>query len=145
MVQTKEEKDAYQRQYKIDNKEETAAYNKQYRIANKEEKAAYMKQYRIANKEKITQTRIKNREQLTTKRWKKQGVKCDDFPVLFKLVQDTTHCNRCNVLLTTGKQCSTTRVMDHNHETGLFRNVLCCNCNLNTPELRSNFKCSDIL
>ena len=150
MVWTKEERAAYNKQYKIDNKEKIAAKAKQHTIDNKEEIAAWHRQNYINNKEQIKeqqkqamlnnpkkisaqrkQRRIKHREKITINQWIRKGVKCDNFPALYKLVQETTHCNRCNVLLTTGTPVPTParKVMDHDHETGLFRNVLCVACN----------------
>ena len=62
--------------------------------------------------------------------WKRQGLICDNYNAIYEKVMNTTNCEECNVLLTEDKKnTSTTRCMDHDHTTGLFRNVLCCSCN----------------
>lgn len=43
---------------------------------------------------------------------------------------NTTHCDCCNIQLITGKTGGSHKVMDHNHKTGEFRNILCHNCNI---------------
>ena len=64
-------------------------------------------------------------------RWRFLGVKTDDWIALYNRVQDTQHCEECNVELTKDRRNTrTTRVLDHNHETGEFRNVLCHVCNI---------------
>jgi hypothetical protein len=63
--------------------------------------------------------------------WKKMGLICregETYDDIFNKVQNTTNCELCNILLTTGRG-KTGRCMDHNHSTGYFRKVLCNHCN----------------
>jgi hypothetical protein len=66
-------------------------------------------------------------------RWKSQGLKLRDgesYNMIYEKVQNTTHCELCNIELKKGNS-GDARCMDHNHETGYFRYVLCRNCNGN--------------
>ena len=64
--------------------------------------------------------------------WRNQyGLKLregETYEIIYEKVQDTTHCELCNVELISGRK-SNSRCMDHDHETGYFRYVLCNTCN----------------
>ena len=65
--------------------------------------------------------------------WKKMGLICregETYNDIFNKVQNITNCELCNILLTTGLS-KTARCMDHDHDTGYFRKVLCNQCNAN--------------
>mgnify|MGYP003673070691 CR=1 FL=1 len=146
---------AYNRAYFEKNKESEAARCKAYNDAHKEEKAvkdkakraamsdeektkdaARAKVYREENKEemaakaKIRSQTPAGRKIVTLSCWRKRNVICDDWDALYEKYLTTTHCELCQVELTTGKRCKTTRCLDHNHDTHLFRNVLCHSCNV---------------
>ena len=88
---------------------------------NNPERIAYMKNLQ-RQPHIVKQRNIRN--------WKKWGVINDDFDVLYDLYLSKTHCDNCNHLLIKGDG-KYKKTLDHDHETGLFRNVLCNNCNLN--------------
>tara|TARA_R110000822_G_C15050649_1_gene466385 strand:+ start:136 stop:474 length:339 start_codon:yes stop_codon:yes gene_type:complete len=94
------------------NKERITEYYKN----NKEQKKEYQKEY---NK---TTNGIKHHR---INKWKERGVIHDDFNKLYELYINTTECNVCNIDLSTTVKC-----LDHSHETGEFRYVLCQNCNI---------------
>lgn len=58
--------------------------------------------------------------------WKRNGVVCDDFDMLYQEYIKTTNCQHC------GKEFKSTkdRHLDHNHETGEFRLIVCLKCNV---------------
>jgi len=65
--------------------------------------------------------------------WKRSGLVCDnpeDYLTIYYHWLTSTHCEKCNCEYTEGntkyKKC-----MDHNHNTGLYRNILCSICNIN--------------
>jgi lysyl-tRNA synthetase class II len=135
----------YVREYYEKNKEKIKAYRqtekikeyyKQYREKNKEKLKQDKKDWNENNKKKVkdynqifmqTETGIKlNR----INNWKQMGVNCDDFDNLYEIYINTTHCQECNVELIGGSKASNRKCLDHSHETGEFRNILCHTCNV---------------
>jgi len=57
--------------------------------------------------------------------WKKRGLIMDNFEEIYDKYIRATHCELCN------KQFTKTidRQMEHNHQTGEFRNIVCNRCN----------------
>ena len=100
------------------------------------------RKYYEKNREKILkqqrQTKIKYRQTPEWKKtniiskWKRQyGVVCDNFDALYDHYTSTAYCDYCKVELSIDKKrSSTTKCLDHCHETGLFRNILCLSCNI---------------
>ena len=69
--------------------------------------------------------------------WKRMGLVAD-YDKLYDKYISITHCELCNIELTIGRYTkSTTRCLDHDHKTGLFRNVVCHSCNIRRE---TNFK-----
>jgi len=123
----KEKKKERDKRYYEANKEKINNRKKQYYINNTEEILEQQRQYnRTPGRKKIM--RINN--------WKKTGVKLpDDYPdwslFYYEEYIKTTHCEECLVELTEDKyNTPTTKVLDHCHITGDFRNILCHACNI---------------
>ena len=57
--------------------------------------------------------------------WKSRGVIYPDFEDLYDVYMNTMGCQHCNKPF----KKSTDRCLDHCHETGLFRMIVCCGCN----------------
>jgi len=57
--------------------------------------------------------------------WKKSGLICDDYNALYETYIETTECQHCQTEFTEKNW----RCMDHDHETGLFRKIVCHRCN----------------
>lgn len=101
----------------FDKKEYMKEYNKQYREKNKQKHKEYnktpdrKKSYRIHN-------------------WKSRGVIHQNFDELYEKYINTEYCELCNIKLTIDKNTTkTTRCLDHDHETGEVRNIICNSCN----------------
>jgi len=58
-------------------------------------------------------------------KWKKRGLICDDYNALYETYIKTMECQHCNKAF----KKSSDRCLDHNHETGLFRKIVCHRCN----------------
>ncbi|MBC8305714.1 MAG: hypothetical protein H8E55_59360 [Pelagibacterales bacterium] len=61
--------------------------------------------------------------------WKRTGVIHDDFDSLYDYYLNTNNCELCNIELITGNYGNNKKTLDHDHDTGLFRYVLCNTCN----------------
>jgi len=117
---TEEQKQAHKdkcKQYHQDNLDRV----KEYRQNNKESIKEYMKEYRKTDAYKKSY-RITN--------WKKSGVKCDDFNSLYDKYINCKNCEECNVELQEGNAKINKKCLDHDHKTGLFRNIICNRCNV---------------
>ena len=59
--------------------------------------------------------------------WKKWGIIIPDFETLWEEYLNTTNCKDCDVYLEgLGINC---KCLDHDHKTGLVRDIVCRNCN----------------
>ena len=143
----KEKNRLYLLKYHQDNKEKIKKSKEWYKN-NKEHKRLYDLSYREKNKEKINKQSIKRyyekydeikkyRQSSNSKKtyriskWKKRGLICDDYNLIYEKYLNTLNCDNCNCLLTIDRYLkSSTKCMDHDHNTGLFRNILCHSCNV---------------
>ena len=132
-VVKKEERRLYQKEWREKNKEKKSLSQKEYREKNKEKLLEQQKEWREKNKNKIseykqTEKGIKSRR---ISHWKASGLICDNYDQLYNHYLKTAYCDACKVKLTYDKRnTSTTKMIDHCHETGLFRNILCHSCNV---------------
>ena len=150
MPQTKEEKNAKERERYHKNKERFLAEQKEYRANNKEKEKARHKKYYEKNKETIIlrikeyrvnhkdmvslihkKYRANNPDKFRIKEWKRQGIIDGDFPLLEKVFEKETHCWICweSYNVTKRRKC-----LDHDWDIKDDDNVryICCNtCNVN--------------
>ena len=136
----------YNQKYYSENKEKLNKKHKEYREANKEafkkrHKENYEKNkekrkeqarlYRLENKEKISISKKKayNTEkgikQNRIQGWKRIGIVCD-YEEIYNIYINTHKCNYCNKDFKNDKN----RNLDHNHDTGMIRGILCMSCNV---------------
>ncbi len=103
-----------------------------------EKRKEYIRKWKAVNKEKIKlenkKYKIKYPEQYhktqTISRWKERGLIDNDYEGLYYIYIGTKFCWCCGCILTGSKpRTSTSKCMDHDHETGKFRGVICHMCN----------------
>tara|TARA_R110002126_G_C10154959_1_gene472144 strand:- start:44 stop:421 length:378 start_codon:yes stop_codon:yes gene_type:complete len=122
----------------MDRKEYMKEYNKKYREKNKEYYKEYMKEYNKEyqknNKEQIALQKKEYRKSdkgLKSDRighWKFRGVISDDYDKLYEYYLSVEECENCGIEL---NLCNKSlKCLDHCHETGQFRNILCHSCNI---------------
>jgi len=80
---------------------------------------------------KINENTPENKKKRLISEWKKLGLIAINYELIYDRYYYSSHCEncKCEYVIKTNKKC-----MDHDHKTGLFRNILCnsCNANLNS-------------
>jgi len=78
---------------------------------------------------------LNGKKSTTKSNWKQSGMLFtdEDFERIYNLYLTQKFCNACDIKLTRGERYTTPTkaCMDHNHETGLFRHIICHSCNTN--------------
>ena len=123
-----------QREYYQNNKEQIAEKDKkrhkEYYQNNKEQIAEQKREYRQNNKEHLADEQREYRQTPAGKKswkmnnWRRRGV----INVNDKMYNDyiaTTHCECCSKEFSSSRD----RCLDHDHETGEYRQILCKSCN----------------
>ena len=140
MPYSKEQQKEYNRQYYLANKDKIKSNVKKYTENNKELVKEYQKQYFIDNREHLEKEhKVYNKQYSQTEqgkkmkrisKWRSRGIICDDFDILYEYYLSVNECENCGIVLCEGVFGNNKRVLDHDHKTGLFRNVLCNGCNI---------------
>ena len=120
-AEKKERKRIVQKNWRDKNKEKLKEYQKKYFEENKE--------ILIENKRKYNETQ-KGKKVYILSNWKKIGVLSKDYNLLYDNYLKSTNCEVCDIEYgKRGDGTGTFKCLDHCHETGLFRNFICCGCN----------------
>jgi len=125
--QHKKEKKEYHKKYAQEHCDELREYRKKYREENKQTAQEYSKQY-------ITTEQGKKSYRITA--WKQIGVISDDYNALYDKYINTNECELCNTTITEGRGLIGKKHLDHDHETGEFRHILCGYCNINVMRFK---------
>ena len=164
MPPASQKKKEYMKKYYLANCEKLKESNKKYYMENGEKQKEYMRNWRVENPDYQKDWNLTNpdyqadyhAEWLPTpsgrkcsriSNWKTSGMKCenDDWDSLYERYMNTDVCDndKCKcILVTDGPMCSSTKVVDHSHKTGWFRNILCHSCNVKRRE--NNFSVEPI-
>ena len=68
----------------------------------------------------------------TISNWKSRGLIYDDYDELYEIYIKTMKCQYCNKEFNN----NTDRCLDHDHNTGLFRKIVCRACNVNDSYIK---------
>ena len=132
---TQTSKDYYEK-----NKEQMLNKMKEYRETHKEERKEHQKEYYVKNYDKVREQQKKYsveyrktdayKKSQRLRKWKLRGVVCEDWNALYDLYVNCWKCQNCDCDLIEGNYGNNKRCLDHDHKTGLFRNILCNTCNI---------------
>jgi len=116
-----DERKAKDREYYQKNKVEHNKRSKEYREKNKEELKEYNSKYRKTPKGIMS---------MTLSDWKRVGLINEDPASLYLEYLSASNCKDCGTYFgKRGDGTGTFKCMDHNHETGEFRDFVCAACN----------------
>tara|TARA_R110000824_G_scaffold388077_1_gene583513 strand:+ start:344 stop:685 length:342 start_codon:yes stop_codon:yes gene_type:complete len=103
---------------------------------NPEDRKEYIKEWEHNNREKRKEQKKENyqtEQGIKSHRitqWKQKGVSLDyDFDEIYTVYISTDFCHFCHTPLIEGNYGSNKKCLDHNHETGEIRGILCNTCN----------------
>ena len=116
-------------------------YMKEYHEKNKEKLKQQKKEYREKNKDKIKEydQSPQGKKIHIISDWKRNGL-IGDYDNIYDRYINTNNCDLCDIELCEGQKGSNKKCMDHDHITGLFRNVVCntCNCKKTDRKINNN-------
>lgn len=139
----KEKKNEYNKQYRLENKEKIKQQQQEYNKNNKEKIKEYYennkesikqksKEYYNKNKKKISKSgkkyRLENKEKIKQRDWKynlkKYNLTENEY---YEILNNQNGC--CKICKTNQIDLNTPLHIDHSHETGKIRGLLCNKCN----------------
>ena len=108
--------------------------NRAWREANKEHRQNYMRDYRAKNKDKLSAYYFNKKEWMRDyNREKKYGLTAEAWDALFE-----AQGRSCAVCQSTDPRAKRGWHVDHCHETGAVRGILCAGCNTGLGHFRDD-------
>lgn len=128
------------KQYRIANKEKINTTNKNYWLAHKKEKQIYQRERYLQNRQLILAQNKKYNNENKEKRLKntlKRDFGIDVELYNQKLSQQGNCCDICKIHISALPK---RLAIDHNHETGKIRGLLCNRCNIALGGFKDNIQ-----
>ena len=100
---------------------------------NKEDQRKSQLRYKERNPDKYKSYHIENPQVQRISQWKHMKIKLrpnEDWLSVYLFWKTCEECENCGIELTDGMGELTCRNLDHDHETGFIRDVLCWGCNI---------------
>ena len=128
-MKSKEEKNKIKNEWRKNNPEKLKAQRRRYRIKHREKRREEKRLYRLAHPEEIKkrskQYYINNPEKIKIASLKKYGITLDEYKDMLTI--QFSGCTLCGkTIIENGKLLA----VDHDHNTGKVRGLLCTNCNI---------------
>ena len=111
--------------WKQNNKDKIKEYNRKYKLENREYINLSNHEYRWDNE---GNARFSYRKSNVKSGWKNKGMVLNEgetWDEIFEIYETTTECMGCSRPFLKGEK----RCLDHNHEFGHIRGVICYSCN----------------
>ena len=108
------------------NKEYYKQKNAEYRELHKDKLMAYSREYHKTY-------RVDHHDTMMIAQWKNKGIvlqEDEDWDSVYMTWRLTNNCEACDCVLTDGLYLKTKRCLDHSHETGFIRGIICHQCNI---------------
>lgn len=129
---------AYARKYRAEHKEELAAYHRKHYAEHKEKRDTYQREYNAEHREEVNarsrRWRAENTERAVNISLKHRfDITLDDYNAMLE-----AQGSSCAICGRTPEEEGRRLSVDHDHETGKVRGLLCNNCNRGIGYLQDN-------
>jgi len=120
-----EDKKKHDKEYYLKNKEKIKQKASIYFIQNREKIKIKAKEYYINNVDYYKSEEGYKKSRIS--KWRCRGLITEDIDKLYEYYLSIEECENCGIELNQDE--ATKKCMDHCHQTGQFRNILCKSCN----------------
>ena len=110
--------------------EKRREYARKWYETNSEKINEYVRINKEKIKEKNKNFKENNPKKVKKYKWKFNGLNMENFEEIYIRYEMAIFCDICECVLNVEGDYNTTKCMDHDHDTGDFRNIVCQYCNI---------------